>query len=252
MLLADKTAIVTGGTSGIGAAIAEEMARAGARVIFTGRNETAALVVKNKIERQGGQARFFPGDMTKAGFAESLVADILAKEGRIDILVNNAGILFRGTVATCTDDEWDATFAVNVTALFRLSRAILPVMREKGGGAIINIASDWALVAARNAAAYGASKGAVAQLTRSMAIDHAKENIRVNAICPGDTDTPMLETAIKNVDRATRLERLGAGIPMGRVASPSEIAPLAVFLASSQASYITGALIPVDGGNVAR
>jgi meso-butanediol dehydrogenase / (S,S)-butanediol dehydrogenase / diacetyl reductase len=125
-------------------------------------------------------------------------------------------------------------------------------MRAQGGGSIVNIASDWALVAAHNAAAYGASKGAIAQLTRSMAIDHASDRIRVNAVCPGDTDTPMLDTAIAGVDRKTRLARLGASIPMGRVADAHEIASVVAFLASDKAAYITGALLPVDGGNTAR
>jgi len=252
MLVKDKIAIVTGGTSGIGAAIAEEMAMEGANVVFTGRNAKSAAAVASRISSDGGKCRHVLGDIKDAKFADKLVADVLSREGRLDILVNNAGILFRGTAETCTDQEWEETFAVNVTGVFRMSRAAIPAMRKAGGGAIVNIASDWSLVAAHNAAAYGASKGAVAQLTRSMAIDHVADHIRVNAVCPGDTDTPMLETAIAGVDRETRLKRLGASIPLGRVASPKEIACLVVYLASDKAAYITGALVPIDGGNTAR
>jgi NAD(P)-dependent dehydrogenase (short-subunit alcohol dehydrogenase family) len=252
MLLQNKIAIVTGGTSGIGAAITEELAGAGAHVVFCGRNDAAARAPAARIEGEGGAVRYLLGDMADAGFPDRLAKDVTSQEGRIDVLVNNAGILFRGTVETCTDQEWEATFAVNVTGLFRMSRAVIAPMRQAGGGAIVNIASDWALVAAHNAAAYGASKGAIAQLTRSMAIDHAGDRIRVNAVCPGDTDTPMLATAIEGVDRETRLRRLGEAIPIGRVAAPSEIAAVVAFLASDKASYITGALIPVDGGNTAR
>ncbi len=252
MLLKDKVTIVTGGTSGIGGAIALECAREGARVVISGRNRQAAEKLAAEITQSGGACRYMLGDMTEPRFPALLAADVLAREGRIDVLVNNAGIIHRGTVETCTDEEWEHTFAVNVTSVFRMSRAVIPAMRGAGGGSIVNIASDWALVAAHDAAAYGASKGAIAQLTRSMAIDHAPDHIRVNAICPGDTDTPMLETAIAGVDRQTRLKHLGAAIPMGRVAEPREIACAVAFLASDKAAYITGALLPVDGGNTAR
>ena len=252
MLLKDKIAIVTGGTSGIGSAIVDELAREGAVVVFGGRHEARGKEVAKRVSESGGRCRFAQSDIAQPGVPDALVAEIMSKEGRIDVLVNNAGILYRGTVETTTDEEWERTFAVNVTALFRMSRAVVPFMRRLGGGAIVNIASDWALVAAHNAAAYGASKGAVAQLTRSMAIDHVKDGIRVNAVCPGDTDTPMLETAIAEVDRVSRLKQLGEAIPMGRVAEAREIAALVAFLASDKASYITGALIPIDGGNTAR
>jgi NAD(P)-dependent dehydrogenase (short-subunit alcohol dehydrogenase family) len=252
MLLAGKIAIVTGATSGIGRAIAIEMAAEGAHVIVSGRNRKGAEDAAAEIARRGGKCRAMLGDIAAPEFPGALMADVLAREGRADALVNAAGILFRGTAEACTDAEWEATFAVNVTGLFRMSRAAIPAMRKIGGGSIVNIASDWALVGAHNAAAYGASKGAVAQLTRSMAIDHAKDAIRVNAICPGDTDTPMLETAVQGIDRDARLALLGGAIPLGRVAKPEEIAHLAVFLASDKAAYITGALLPVDGGNTAR
>jgi NAD(P)-dependent dehydrogenase (short-subunit alcohol dehydrogenase family) len=250
-----KTAIVTGGTRGIGAAIVEMCAGLGAQVVFTGRDETSGAQV---IERCGNnpQVRFLQGDVTAPGFPDRLIDDVLGHEGRIDILVNNAGILSRGDVVDCTEAEWNAVIETNVTAVYRLCRAVVPVMRrqfQEGGhrSAIVNIASDWALVAAVNALAYGASKGAVAQLTRSLAADHAKDGIRVNAVCPGDTETDMLLSERGDIARADVLTELGRSLPLGRVGKPEEIAAAVAFLASDHAAYITGIMLPVDGGHTA-
>lgn len=254
--LGDKIVIVTGGTRGIGAAIAETCAELGGRIVLTGRNDEAGAAVEGRIRIRGGAARFVQGDVTAPGFTERLIDDVLTQEGRIDVLVNNAGVLSRSNVADCTDAEWDSVIATNVTAVFQLCRAVTPVMRRqfKAEGctsAIVNIASDWALVGAHNAVAYGASKGAIAQLTRSMAIDHAKDGIRVNAVCPGDTETDMLLAGRGEEGRDTLLRRLGDAIPLGRVGAPVDVAAAVAFLASDAASYITGILLPVDGGNTA-
>jgi NAD(P)-dependent dehydrogenase (short-subunit alcohol dehydrogenase family) len=254
--LANKVVVVTGGTRGIGAAIAETCAQLGGRVVLTGRDEAAGRSVEGRIRASEGMARFVQGDATAPGFPERLIDAVLAEEGRIDVLVNNAGILSRSNAADCTDGEWDSVIATNVTAVFRMCRAVVPVMRRQCRadgrfGSIVNIASDWALVGAHNAVAYGTSKGAIAQLTRSMAIDHAREGIRVNAVCPGDTETSMLLSGRGDEDRAAVLARLGSAIPAGRVGQPSEIAAAVAFLASDAASYITGVLLPVDGGNTA-
>ena len=254
--LTDKVVVVTGGTRGIEAAIVATCAELGATVVLTGRNEQAGALVEGQVRASGDAARFAPGDVTAPGFPERLVDDVLGHEGRIDVLVNNAGTLSRGNVMNCTDAEWDAVIATNVTAVFQLCRAVIPVMRaqfakDAGAGAIVNIASDWALVAATNAVAYGTSKGAIAQLTRSMAIDHARDGIRVNAVCPGDTETHMLLSDRGEEARTSLLARLGHGIPLGRVGQPMEIAAAVAFLASDAASYITGVLLPVDGGSTA-
>jgi NAD(P)-dependent dehydrogenase (short-subunit alcohol dehydrogenase family) len=254
--LADKVVIVTGGTRGIGAAIVETCAELGGTVVFTGRDEVAGAAIERKIRAGGTSARFVQGDVTAPGFPDRLVADVLGQEGRIDVLVNNAGILSRTTAADCTDAEWDAVIATNVTAVFQLSRAVVPVMRRRfkedgRPGAIVNIASDWAVVGAHGAVAYGASKGAVAQLTRSMAVDHAADGIRVNAVCPGDTETDMLLSGRGEEKREVVLRRLGRAIPLGRVGKPADVAAAVAFLASDAASYMTGALLPVDGGSTA-
>jgi meso-butanediol dehydrogenase/(S,S)-butanediol dehydrogenase/diacetyl reductase len=254
--LTGKVVVVTGGTRGIGAAIAETCAELGGKVVLTGRNEDAGIALEGRIRAKGGAARFFQGDVTAPGFSERLVDDVLVHQRRIDVLVNNAGVLSRTNVADCTDAEWAATMATNVTAVFQLCRAVVPVMRRQFAedgrtGAIVNIASDWALVGAHNAAAYGTSKGAVAQLTRSMAIDHAKDGIRVNAVCPGDTETDMLLSGRGQEERAQVLGRLGNAIPLRRVGQPPDVAAAVAFLASDAAGYITGVLLPVDGGNTA-
>lgn len=249
MTFAGKVALVTGATRGIGRAVALDLAARGARVVITGRSGDALARTAAEL---GGEVAAAALDLTAPGAPEAAVQVATERWGRLDVLVNNAGVLIPGTALECRDEDWDRVFALNVTALFRLSRAAVRVMREQGGGAIVNIASDWALVGARGALAYAASKGAVAQITRSMALDHAREGIRVNAVCPGDTDTDMLRAEHADEPREQALARLGAAIPLGRVATPAEVARTVAFLASEEAAFVTGALLPVDGGNSAQ
>jgi NAD(P)-dependent dehydrogenase (short-subunit alcohol dehydrogenase family) len=247
-----QTVIVTGATSGIGAAIGEQFASLGASLVLTGRSESRGREVVRGIEAKGGRVAFLPGDIRDLGMADSLVRLALDRFGRLDVLVNNAGILFRGSALDCTDTEWHETMETNATAVFRMSRAALRVMVPQRRGSIVNIASDFAMIAGPGAFAYCASKGALAQMTRAMALDHARDGIRVNAVCPGDTDTPMQDSAFADGDRVAGLAKVGATIPIGRVATPLEVAKVVVFVASDDASYITGGMIPVDGGTTAR
>jgi meso-butanediol dehydrogenase / (S,S)-butanediol dehydrogenase / diacetyl reductase len=251
MQLKDKVMLVTGATSGIGEAIAKAAAAAGAHLMLTGRSVERGEAVRAAC---GAAAQFLPGDVGEAGFADRLVDETVRRCGRLDVLVNNAGVVHRHTAETATDEEWDHVIAVNVTAVFRFSRAGIKAMKRSGGGVIVNIGSDWALVGGRNAFAYCASKGAVAQMTRAMAIDHAGDNIRVNCVCPGDIDTPMLAAGIarRGFTQEEGLKRLAAEIPLGRVAHPDEIAKAVVFLASDDSSFMTGAMMSVDGGSTAK
>jgi NAD(P)-dependent dehydrogenase (short-subunit alcohol dehydrogenase family) len=253
MTLDGKIVLVTGATSGIGAAIAEAAAGAGAIQMLSGRSVERGETVCRTVEAIGASAAFVAGDLSDPAFADRLVDATVERFGRIDVLVNNAGLIFRGSIEHCTDEEWHRTMAVNLHAVFYLSRAAVRAMKRQGGGAIVNIASDWGLVGGPNALAYCASKGAVVQMTRSMALDHAADHIRVNAVCPGDTATPMLDSAIalRGVDREEGLKQLGAAVPMGRVGTPEEIAKPVIFLASDDAAYITGATLAVDGGHTA-
>jgi meso-butanediol dehydrogenase/(S,S)-butanediol dehydrogenase/diacetyl reductase len=245
-MLTGKVALITGATAGIGAATARLFAERGAKLLLTGRNAAAGKALADELG-----AVFVVEDVTTQGAPARLMAAVAEQHSRLDVLVNNAGILFLGDSQACTDEQWDATMAVNVSAVFRLSRAAVPVMAaQSGGGCIINIASDWGLVAAEQAVAYGTSKGAIVQLTRSMAADHARQGIRVNAVCPGDTDTLMLGGGT-GAARDEHLRALGEAIPLGRVGQPREVAAAIAFLASDDATFITGAMLPVDGGSSA-
>jgi len=246
MQLSDKVVIVTGATSGIGEAIANAAAVAGAHLMLTGRSVERGERVRAAC---GPEAHFLSGDISQAGFADQLVDETVRRWGRLDILVNNAGVIHRHTAETSTDEEWDHVMAVNATGVFRLCRAGIKAMKRNGGGVIVNIGSDWALVGGRNAFAYCASKGAVAQMTRAMALDHAHENIRINCVCPGEIDTPMTASGLAH--RGLTKEQLAAEIPLGRIANPDEIAKAVLFLASDNSSFMTGAMMSVDGGSTA-
>jgi NAD(P)-dependent dehydrogenase (short-subunit alcohol dehydrogenase family) len=242
-MLTGKVTLITGATAGIGMATARFFAERGAKLLLTGRNAEAGEALAYDLG-----AKFLPTDVTDKDAPAKLIDWAEQTHGRLDVLVNNAGILFQGDSQTCSDEQWDLTLAVNVTAVFRLSRAAVVVMARQGGGTIVNVASDWGLVAATQAVAYGTSKGAIIQLTRSMAADHARQGIRVNAVCPGDTDTAMLRHEAAS---EARLLEMAEAIPLGRLGQPRDVAAAIAFLASDDASFITGAMLPVDGGNSA-
>jgi meso-butanediol dehydrogenase/(S,S)-butanediol dehydrogenase/diacetyl reductase len=246
-----KVVLVTGSTTGIGEACASVFAGSGAAVMVNGRNEQRGQKVVEAIRAAGGRAEFTAVDLRAPGACDQLVSDTVARLGGLDVLVNNAGILYSATAPDTTDEQWLDTMAVNVNALFYMSRAAVRHMKRKGQGVIVNIASEWGLNGEPNHVAYCASKGAVVQITRCMALDHARDGIRVNAVCPGEIHTQMVDDILagKGGDLEQNLRELAAGIPLRRLASPSEVAWCVHFLASDRASYVTGANLPVDGGN---
>lgn len=252
----DKAILITGGTSGIGQATATLFAAEGARVAFTGRRREQGQALARQLgESFGALARYIPADHRLREDCERAVAETIAAFGGIDVLFNNAGIVTHGSAESTSEELWHDTLALNVTAVWRMSRLVIPVMRRGGGGSIVNNASDWGVVGAPQAVAYCASKGAVIQMTRAMALDHAKENIRVNAVCPGDTFVQRwVEQGYFEDSQAVSPEeaRRSDEIPLGRVAEAEEIGRVVLFLASPEASFITGAALLADGGNTAQ
>ncbi len=247
----NRCAIVTGATSGIGAAIARALAARGYALLLVGRRQSEGDALAKALNTHDTPARFLAADLSDPTAPDTVVQAATEHFGGVDVLINNAGVMTHGTAEQTSDADWDHMIGVNVTAVFRLSRAVLPALRARGGGAIVNVASDWALTGARGAVAYAVSKAAVAQLTRCMALDHAGENIRINAVCPGDTNTPMIARGLTGADRTAKLASYGAQVPMGRVGTPEDVADVTTFLVSDAARYMTGTLIPVDGGMTA-
>jgi len=249
--LSGKVALVTGSTTGIGEATARCLAEAGAAVMVSGRHAPRGEAVARALRANGTRSAFTAVDLRGEGACEQLVARTVEQLGGLDILINNAGILFTANPPDTSNAQWLDTMAVNVSAVFYLSRAAIAHMRRAGGGVIVNVASEWGLNGEPNHVAYCTSKGAVVQMTRCLALDHARENIRVNSVCPGEIHTQMVDDilATQGGDPQLQLQRLAAGIPMRRLASPLEVGRVIRFLASAEASYITGANLPVDGGN---
>jgi meso-butanediol dehydrogenase / (S,S)-butanediol dehydrogenase / diacetyl reductase len=251
MIFAGKVVLVTGSTTGIGEACARAFAESGAQVMVSGRHEQRGLAVVETIRAAGGSAQFAAADLRAQGACERLIGDTIERLGGLHVLVNNAGILYTANAPQTSNEQWLDTMAVNVNALFYLSRAAVKHMSSSGGGTIVNVASEWGLNGEANHVAYCASKGAVIQITRCMALDHARDNIRVNSVCPGEIHTRMVDDILakRGGDLSHNLRELAAGIPMRRLAHPMEVARCVHFLASDLASYVTGTNLSVDGGN---
>ena len=241
----NKVAIVTGAGGGIGSAIARRLASEGALVVVTDVNEEAAREVVNGIEASGGAATVIAADISKKGSCFDLAQKAFALNERIDILVNNAGINRRGNLLSLSDEDWDISFTVNLDSMFHLCRAVLPQMIAGGGGAIINTASQWGLYPAPNHIAYNTTKAAVAAFTQNLARDYAPDKIRVNAVCPGEIHTPMLEAGVKRSGRT--MADLDKMVPFGRIGKPEEVAALVAFLASDEAAFMCGSLVEITG-----
>lgn len=258
MLLTGKTILITGATSGIGAATAVACAAEGARILACGRNVAAGAELLDRLSADGNGAdqtrdhKFLPADLADKTQVESLIKT-LNDDFKLDGLVNSAGVVHHATVPATSDEHWDDTIAVNLNAVFYLCRGLIPKMIDQGGGVIVNVASTWGLVGAEQSAAYCASKGAVIQLTRAMAMDHAPQKIRINAVAPGAVDTPMLAAEAEafglSADEGRKL--WAADAPTRSLASANDIADAIVFLLSDKSRHIHGTVLPVDGGSLA-
>lgn len=252
MELRAKTALISGSAGGIGRATALLFAREGAAVSMVDLNQEAGREVADEISSAGGRVMFECADVTSAADCRRVVERTVREFGGIHVLFNNAGIIRRASVVEISEAEWDAVMAVNVKSIFLMCREVLSIMAHAGGGSIINTASGWGLAGGARAAAYCASKGAVVLMTKAMAIDHGRQNIRVNCICPGDTDTAMLRSEARQLGAAEdRFLCDSARRPLGRIGQPEEIAQAALYLASEAASFVTGAALVVDGGGLA-
>ena len=237
-MLKGKKALVTGAAGGIGAAVVRALQAQGVAVAVADRDVSAI-----KAEAH------LPGNLLDPAYADGLPAAAKAALGGLDIVVNNAGVITRGKVTETSDADWDLSMGVNVHAPFRISRAAIPLLAEAGGGAIVNVSSCWGVRPGPNHALYCMTKAAVASMTQCMAIDHAGQGIRVNAVCPNEVNTPILRTgfAIRGLDPDTAVANLGKTVPLGRIAEPEDIADVIVFLTSDAARYMAGALVEVNG-----
>ena len=257
MRLKNKTAIITGATSGIGKATALLFADEGADLVLTGRRIGLGKTVEAECRQRGVRCVFVEADHSKLEDCQRVVDVALKEFNQIDILFNNAGIVTKGTADTTPEEVWQDTLNINVSAVWHMCKLVIPQMKKQGGGVIVNNGSDWSVVAGRDAFPYIMSKGAVGMMTKAMALDYARENIRVNAVCPGDTfvdrwvekgyfegsDPVSVDAAVKEASEY---------IPMGRFGKPEEIARAVLFLASDDSTFVTGHLLLVDGGNTAQ
>ena len=252
MRLQNKVALITGGTSGIGEATAILFSKEGAQVAITGRDEKRGHAVTARILETGGKAIFIRTDVRRAAECHRAVDETLKTFGKLDILFNNAGVFYPHTILDCTEEEWDLQLDINLKGTFLMSKFALPGMIQQGSGVIINNSSGWGIVGGDQAVAYCASKGGVVLLTKAMAIDHGPQGIRVNCICPGDVDTPMLpeDARMRGLKWADYLAGC-ANRPLGRIGTVDEIAKAMLFLASEDSSFMTGAALVVDGGGTA-
>jgi NAD(P)-dependent dehydrogenase (short-subunit alcohol dehydrogenase family) len=255
MILKDKVAIITGGASGQGKASAKLFAQEGAKVVFADLNEEGGKAVEKEINDAGFESHFYKLDVSDEDAVKQLVHDVKNKFGRIDVLFNNAGIGYgakykMASVVDADTRDWKAILDINLNSVFYFTKHVLPVMIEQKSGSVINNSSAAGLVGQPGADAYTASKGAIISLTRAWAVTYGQYNIRVNCICPGSIDTPMMNVILESKPEAKEyIPKLSA---LGRIGKPEEIAHTALFLASEKAGYITGAIIPVDGGFTAR
>ena len=253
MRLSNKVCIVTGGASGIGLATCEVFVREGAKVVIADRDLAAADKAVAALTQKGGQAMAVQCDVSNADSVAGMVQATVAAHGRLDVIVNNAGYGIAGSLSETSDEDWEALMGVNVRGVFLCCKHAIKQMQNNGGGTIVNVASVVAAVGIRNRAAYVASKGAVAAMTRSIALDYVASHIRCNAIAPGTIDTPYYtEILAKAADPVAIRKGLEARQPMGRLGTPEEIANGILFLASDESAFATGSILTIDGGMTAQ
>ena len=251
-ILTGRSAVVTGAASGIGRATAVRLAAAGAAVVVVDLDAAGADATVDSIRETGGQAVAVVADVTRGEDCLRAVDAAVSSYGGLDVIVNSAGIIRRADVVGTTEDEWDRVMAVNVRSIFLMGKHGVPVMERAGRGAIVNIGSGWGLKGGPDAVSYCASKGAVVNMTRAMAIDHGPAGIRVNCVCPGDTDTPLLRSEAKQLGLdETQFLVESAQRPLSRLGSPDDIAQAVLYLSSDAAAWVTGSILVVDGGGLA-
>ena len=246
----DSRVLITGGTSGMGEATAVAFVEAGARVVISGRNQERARDILNRSKNAHGSIAFVAGDIGKRSVCDLIVTEAAGILGGLDIVVNSAGVIYHATAEETTDEQWLETMNVNVNGMFYICRAALPHLKASQG-TIVNIASDAALSGSYHLTAYCASKGAVLQMTRAMALDYARDGVRIVPICPGDVDTPMLrgEFRDRGLEPGAGLQESAEGVPLNRVCSAQEVADMVLYVSSDSANFITGYPLVLDGGN---
>jgi NAD(P)-dependent dehydrogenase (short-subunit alcohol dehydrogenase family) len=242
--------LVTGATGGIGRSIVNKYSRQGLTLAIADKDEEQANKLVHEINHGNGKAMAFPGDLLDQNYCDSLANEVQKKLGSIDILINNAGLMRRGDITQTSDEDYDLSMKINVEAPFRLIRAAIPLMAEAGGGSIVNVSSCWGINPGPNHLIYCTTKAALAAMTKCLGRDHAHQNIRINAVCPNEVNTPMLRTGfeIRGLNPDDAIEELNQSVPIGHIAEPEEIANVVSFLSSDEARYICGSLVEINGG----
>ena len=251
-MIKDKSnvVLVTGATGGIGKSIVNKYSRQGLTLAIADKDEEQANKLVHEINHGNGKAMAFPGDLLDQNYCDRLANEVQKKLGSIDILINNAGLMRRGDITQTSDEDYDLSMKINVEAPFRLIRAAIPLMAEAGGGSIVNVSSCWGINPGPNHLIYCTTKAALAAMTKCLGRDHAHQNIRINAVCPNEVNTPMLRTGfeIRGLNPDDAIEELNQSVPIGHIAEPEEIANVVSFLSSDEARYICGSLVEINGG----
>ena len=242
--------LVTGASGGIGKAIVNKYSRQGLTLAIADKDEDAANKLVHEINSSNGKAMAFPGDLLDQNYSDNLANEVKEKLGSIDILINNAGLMRRGDITQTSDEDYELSMKINVEAPFRLIRASIPLMVDSGGGSIVNISSCWGINPGPNHLIYCTTKAALAAMTKCLGRDHAHQNIRINAVCPNEVNTPMLRTGfeIRGLNTDDAIRELNQSVPIGHIAEPEEIADVVAFLSSNEARYICGSLVEINGG----